>query len=1268
MKKLLLVICGLLAGNMLLAQSPQGFNYQTVVRDTNGDVLADQSIGFEMQLLEDSTTGTTIYTETHMVTTNAQGVATMIIGQGTTTDDFTTVDWSNHIYYLQVAVDASGGSNYSVVGLSQLVSVPYALHAKTSEDSTFTTVTNVTSNSKGDYTNDDIVFGSPSLDNDGDTTHDNRMFFDKSKAAFRAGSGTGTDWDTANIGDYSIAFGRSTIASGSHAVASGWDTEASGYASTAMGIRTEATDDAAVAWGNGTNATHRNATAWGLNNTASGYASTAFGAANNATLDRATAFGVGNTASGQGATVWGLSNTASSYYETVLGAYSNEVTGEANSWTSTDRLFAIGNGTSDTNRSNALTIYKDGTININDSYNLPLVDGSSGQVITTNGNGTLSWVDDATDNLGNHTATENIQLSDKWLSNDGENKGIRIDADGNVGIGTVPLTGFALDMAGASGSDVIHRVRTNDRGGIGQVYVSGFSRYLKLAANDSGSSFEGIPDGETGLASNTPIVLSSNGNPNVSLEDNGTVGIGKLNPSGSFALDVGGDVNVDGDINVNSFTTTKMVADTLGIANSNPEYKLDIGGGFGENAIQRISTGNNGVSELWLRSAAVRNTRLISNSLSSSYEGIPSGGTGIASDQPFYISINEGINFSINSSGNVGIGTNGAQNGYKLDVNGSAIVSDELQASIGILDTLGIGTDNPGFALDMTGADGEDVIHRVRTSFRGGVGQVYVSGFSRYIKLAANDSGTAFEGIPDGETGLVSNRDMVFSSNENINLSLEDDGSVGIGTTVPALGYKLDINGNTSITGSLRMIDGNQQDGYIMVSDATGLASWQDTNGFDNQTLSLATNTLSISNGNSVDLSPYLDDTDTDDQFIDVFQLNGNSLELSLDNDGIGTQSVDLSSVVSASNGLSASAGNVTLGGALSQDTNIDLGSQDMIYNTTSGGEFLLQKDGVNKFEMNLNGGILFGTDLSFRDGSTSGTQLFSMIDDTNSGRFRIFRSGVASVDLNADKGYTFNENSADLDFRIESDNDENMFVIDASANAIGIGTNSPAANIDIEGNGDGEALLRFSTDRSWQFENENTGSNAELTLRSLVDNKFFNIKNSDGAVVANFNAQASPRVYLAPNGGRVGIGTTTPLYELQVGENGDGTEARANAWNTFSDRRWKKDFKVIQNALEKIQAINGYYYKWKDKPDTSTQVGVIAQEIEVVLPEVVATDDNGYKSVDYSKLTALLIEGMKEQETRIQALETQVNKIDRLEALVSELLNKSNNTPVKAE
>ena len=135
--------------------------------------------------------------------------------------------------------------------------------------------------------------------------------------------------------------------------------------------------------------------------------------------------------------------------------------------------------------------------------------------------------------------------------------------------------------------------------------------------------------------------------------------------------------------------------------------------------------------------------------------------------------------------------------------------------------------------------------------------------------------------------------------------------------------------------------------------------------------------------------------------------------------------------------------------------------------------------------------------------------------------------------------------------------------------------------------------------------------------------------------------------VMMVDNNDRVGVGTTNPSYKFQVGESGDGTEARANAWETFSDRRLKRNFQLIDQPLEKLKSLNGYYYYWKaDKADQSRQVGVIAQEVEAILPEIVGTDDEGIKSVDYAKITALLIESNKALLERVEALELKLGRV----------------------
>ncbi len=159
-----------------------------------------------------------------------------------------------------------------------------------------------------------------------------------------------------------------------------------------------------------------------------------------------------------------------------------------------------------------------------------------------------------------------------------------------------------------------------------------------------------------------------------------------------------------------------------------------------------------------------------------------------------------------------------------------------------------------------------------------------------------------------------------------------------------------------------------------------------------------------------------------------------------------------------------------------------------------------------------------------------------------------------------------------------------------------------------------------------WGIHRENTN---DLVFRGGTNN----------AAVSNLPESMRLNRY----GAGIAGGTTTATYALEVGTTGDGTVARANAWNTFSDRRWKTNFEIIPNALAKIGKVNGYYYNWKDQSkDSSLQVGVIAQELEIILPEVVSTDENGYKSVDYSKITALLIQAVKEQQVIIEQLKNE--------------------------
>jgi hypothetical protein len=134
MKKIYTFILALVVSASLRAQAPQKFSYQAVVRGANNDLLANKPVGMKISLLQVTETGTAVYVETQTPTSNANGLVSIAIGGGTkVSGDFATIDWANGPYFVKTETDPAGGTSYSLTTTSQLLSVPYALHAKTAE-------------------------------------------------------------------------------------------------------------------------------------------------------------------------------------------------------------------------------------------------------------------------------------------------------------------------------------------------------------------------------------------------------------------------------------------------------------------------------------------------------------------------------------------------------------------------------------------------------------------------------------------------------------------------------------------------------------------------------------------------------------------------------------------------------------------------------------------------------------------------------------------------------------------------------------------------------------------------------------------------------------------------------------------------------------------------------------------------------------------------------------------------------------------------------
>lgn len=116
----------------VFAQSPEKMSYQAIIRAQDNSLVVNSKISLRIVVHQSSATGTTVYQETHSPTTNSNGLVSLEIGTGTiVTGDFSKISWDKGPYYIETQVDVKGGTSYNIIGVTQLLSVPYALYAKT---------------------------------------------------------------------------------------------------------------------------------------------------------------------------------------------------------------------------------------------------------------------------------------------------------------------------------------------------------------------------------------------------------------------------------------------------------------------------------------------------------------------------------------------------------------------------------------------------------------------------------------------------------------------------------------------------------------------------------------------------------------------------------------------------------------------------------------------------------------------------------------------------------------------------------------------------------------------------------------------------------------------------------------------------------------------------------------------------------------------------------------------------------------------------------
>ncbi|MEO1033177.1 MAG: tail fiber domain-containing protein [Bacteroidota bacterium] len=292
----------------LFGFTQSNINYKAVIKDGNGNIIANDLIVMQFTIREASENGIIIYQENHTPTTDNNGIVILGIGSGTPlVGSFATIDWISNTHYLNVQINLGGG--LEDMGTTPFAAVPYAYAARTAS--------NVFS---GDYNDLDNLpsittpSGLEQLTEDGDTGW--RLI--------------GKDPNNyGDIGANAVDLSQSTISSSSHG------------------------------------ATTLAAFAAGTNTTASGFSSVALGSGTEATSNNTTALGNSTVASGVGSLSAGSNTQAEAFYSSAFGRY-NIGGGASNNWNDSDPLFEIGNGSNDANRNNAFTLLKNGFIGIND--------------------------------------------------------------------------------------------------------------------------------------------------------------------------------------------------------------------------------------------------------------------------------------------------------------------------------------------------------------------------------------------------------------------------------------------------------------------------------------------------------------------------------------------------------------------------------------------------------------------------------------------------------------------------------------------------------------------------------------------------------------------------------------------------------------------------------------------------------------------------------------------------------------------------------------
>lgn len=236
-----------------------------------------------------------------------------------------------------------------------------------------------------------------------------------------------------------------------------------------------------------------------------------------------------------------------------------------------------------------------------------------------------------------------------------------------------------------------------------------------------------------------------------------------------------------------------------------------------------------------------------------------------------------------------------------------------------------------------------------------------------------------------------------------------------------------------------------------------------------------------------------------------------------------------------------------------------------------------------------------------------------------------------------------------------------NSAIFETAVGNVGIGTTSPVATLTVVGATGRPALSATSGSGAslplGDFGTAATGGGLSLVAGS-GGRACSHVGGPGGAILLTGGTGATSipastrcaglpggpgNVILAANGGNVGLGASAPAHTLEIKIGGT---TLADEWSIRSSRIFKTDIQPLRGALEKVEQLQGVTYQRKS--DSKHEIGVIAEDVAEVVPEVVSRDPdtNEVQGVDYSRLAALLIEAVKTQQAEIQQLKARVQEL----------------------